>query len=168
VPRDMAPDLSGWTAFFAAQLAASATLAGLSFVALSLNLSKILANRSLPDRALAGFCMLLANLLVSSLLLLPGQSLTILGAETLAVWLLLWCVVTPLDLGALRRSESEHRRHFVFHLLLFQAAVVPYLVGGVILLNQSAAGLYWAAAAVILSLVATFFEAWVLLVEINR
>jgi hypothetical protein len=164
----VAQDLSGWSAFFTAQLAASATLAGLLFVGLSLNLVKILANRSLPNRALAGFCVLLAILLVSSLVLLPGQSLGLLGAEILAVGLLLWGVVTFLDLNALRRSQSEHRRHFVRHLLCFQVAAAPYLIGGVVLLTGAPAGLYWVAAAVILSLVATFLEAWVLLVEINR
>jgi hypothetical protein len=168
VPQDVVPDMSGWSAFFAAQLAASATLAGLLFFGLSLNLAKILANRSLPNRALAGFCMLLAILLVSSLALLPGQSLRLLGAETLTVGLLLWGVVTFLDVGALRRSQREYRRHFVRHFFLFQLAAVPYLIGGAVLLTPAPAGLYWIAAAIILSLVATFFEAWVLLVEINR
>jgi hypothetical protein len=168
VPQTVPADLSGWNAFFTAQLAASATLAGLLFVGLSLNLAKIIANRSLPNRALAGFCMLLAILVVSSLVLLPGQTLTMLGAEILAVGLALWGMVTRLDLGALRRSQSEHRRHFVRHFFFFQVAAVPYLIGGAVLLTQTISGLYWIAAAVILSLVATFFEAWVLLVEINR
>jgi hypothetical protein len=160
--------MPGWEAFFTAQVAASATLAGLLFVGVSLNLAKILSNSSLPNRALAGFCLLLAILLISSLMLLPGQSGAQAGAEALAIGLLLWSVVTRLDISAWRRSETQYRHHFVRNFFLYQTAVIPYLIGGVILLTGGSSGLYWVAAAIILSLLAAFFEAWVLLVEINR
>jgi hypothetical protein len=68
-----------WEAFFAAQLAAAATLAGLLFVGVSLNLTKILANPSLPGRALSGFYLLLANLIVASLMLMPDQPRAAIG-----------------------------------------------------------------------------------------
>jgi modulator of FtsH protease len=164
----VAADLSEWDAFFTAQMAASATLAGLLFVGLSLNLSKILADRSLPHRALANFCGLLAILVVSSLVLLPGQSLLVLGTEILVAGLALWAIITWLDVAALRRSDRTYRKHFIQHFFLFQLAAVPYLIGGGVLLTRTSAGLYWVAAAVMLSLVATFFEAWIMLVEINR
>ena len=46
--------MPGWETFFTAQVAASATLVGLLFVGVSLNLKMILSNDGLPDRALAG------------------------------------------------------------------------------------------------------------------
>ena len=44
--------IGDWAAFFTAQLGAAATLGGLIFVGLSLNLEKILSFPALPNRAL--------------------------------------------------------------------------------------------------------------------
>jgi hypothetical protein len=160
--------MARWEAFFAAQLAAAATLAGLLFVGLSLNLAKILSNPSLPGRALSGFYLLLANLIVASLMLVPDQPLPAIGLEILVVGLALWGMVSSLDIGAIRRSQAEYRRYFVRHFFMFQLAVIPYLVGGVLVLAAANSGLYWVAAAMVISLFVASTEAWVLLVEINR
>jgi hypothetical protein len=160
--------MAPWETFFAAQLAAAATLAGLLFVGVSLNLAKILANPSLPGRALSGFYLLLANVIIASLMLVPEQPPTALGLEILLAGLALWGMITRLDLVAIRRSEAEYRRYFVRHFFMFQMAVIPYLVGGVLVLAGASGGLYWVAASMMLSLFVASTEAWVLLVEINR
>jgi hypothetical protein len=160
--------MPGWETFFTAQVAASATLVGLLFVGVSLNLKTILENDGLPDRALAGFYLLLAILVLSSLMLVPGQPLRLIAAEVLAVGIVLWLTVTRLAIGSLRRSVAENRHYFVRHLISLQAAVLPYFVGGSLLLAGSQSGLYWIVAAIIVSLFVASFEAWVLLVEINR
>jgi hypothetical protein len=160
--------MAKWEAFFAAQVAASATLAGLLFVGVSLNLAKILDNPSLPGRALAGFYLLLANLIVASLMLLPDQPPAVVGAEILVVGLAVWGVITRLDVIAIRRSSAEYRRYFIRHFFLFQTAVIPYLVGAGLLLAEAHGALYWVAAGMVLSLFTASTEAWVLLVEINR
>jgi hypothetical protein len=160
--------MAGWDTFFAAQVSASATLTGLLFVGLSLNLSKILKNWGLPNRALAGFYLFLAILIISSLMLFPGQPAKIIGAEVLAVGLVLWAGVTRLAVKSIRQTSSELRHYFIRHLFAFQAAVVPYLIGGVLLLAGVQSGLYWVAAGIVLSLFTAAMEAWVLLVEINR
>jgi hypothetical protein len=160
--------MAGWEAFFTAQVAASSTLAGLMFVGLSLNLAKILSNPSLANRALAGFYLLIAILVVSSLQLLPRQSSAVAGAEILAVGLATWFAGSRLDLASVRQSNAELRHHFIRHSILFQIAVVPYLLGGILVLAGWLSGFYWAAAAIVASLVVVLFEAWVLLVEINR
>ena len=49
VNREVVP--SGWKSFFMAQVA-SAALAGLVFIGVSINLTKIMSSPSLPDRAL--------------------------------------------------------------------------------------------------------------------
>jgi modulator of FtsH protease len=51
---------------------------------------------------------------------------------------------------------------------MFQLAVIPYLVAGVLVLAGAHGGLYWLAAAMVISLFVASTEAWVLLVEINR
>jgi hypothetical protein len=160
--------MPGWETFFTAQVAASATLVGLLFVGVSLNLKTILENDGLPDRALAGFYLLLAILVLSSLMLVPGQPLRLIAAEVLAVGTALWLTVTRLAIGSLRRSVTENRHYFVRHLISLQAAVLPYFVGGSLLLAGSQSGLYWIVAAIIVSLFVASFDAWVLLVEINR
>jgi hypothetical protein len=160
--------MAPWETFFAAQLAAAATLAGLLFVGVSLNLAKILANPSLPGRALSGFYLLLANVIIASLMLVPEQPPTALGLEILLAGLALWGMITRLDVVAIRRSTAEYRRYFVRHFFMFQMAVIPYLVGGVLVLAGASGGLYWVAASMMLSLFVASTEAWVLLVEINR
>jgi hypothetical protein len=160
--------MAPWETFFAAQLAAAATLAGLLFVGVSLNLAKILANPSLPGRALSGFYLLLANVIIASLMLMPEQPRTAFGLEILLAGLALWGMITRLDVVAIRRSTAEYRRYFVRHFFLFQVAVIPYLVGGVLVLAGMSGGLYWVAASMVLSLFVASTEAWVLLVEINR
>jgi hypothetical protein len=157
-----------WEAFFAAQLAAAATLAGLLFVGVSLNLTKILANPSLPGRALSGFYLLLANLIVASLMLLPDQPRAAIGLEILLIGLVLWGTVSTLDAFAIRRSTAEYRGYFVGHFFMFQAAMIPYLVGGGLVLASGPGGLHWVAAAMVISLFVASSEAWVLRVEINR
>jgi hypothetical protein len=160
--------MAPWETFFAAQLAAAATLAGLLFVGVSLNLAKILANPSLPGRALSGFYLLLANVIIASLMLVPEQPRTAFGLEILLAGLALWGMITRLDVVAIRRSTAEYRRYFVRHFFMFQMAVIPYLVGGVLVLAGASGGLYWVAASMMLSLFVASTEAWVLLVEINR
>jgi hypothetical protein len=54
--------IGDWTAFFRAQLGAAATLGGLVFVGLSLNLTKILSFPALPNRALLALGALLVIL----------------------------------------------------------------------------------------------------------
>jgi uncharacterized membrane protein YwaF len=135
--------MAPWVTFFAAQLAAAATLAGLLFVGVSLNLAKILANPSLPGRALSGFYLLLANVIIASLMLVPEQPRTAFGLEILLAGLALWGMITRLDVVAIRRSTAEYRRYFVRHFFMFQMAVIPYLVGGVLVLAGASGGLYW-------------------------
>jgi len=80
-------DVSEWTDLFVASAGASAALAGLVFVAVSINVDRILKFEGLPERALETVLMLLIVVLVSIVGLIPGQSTTALGAEVLALGL---------------------------------------------------------------------------------
>src|SRR5438128_7015144 len=70
--------MSGWENFLVAQVGASAALAGLVFVGVSINLARILSISGLPESALEALVLLLAVLVLSSLLLMP-QPLTAAG-----------------------------------------------------------------------------------------
>jgi hypothetical protein len=75
----------GWGELFLAEAGASAALAGLLFVAVSINLDRIIALRSLPGAALGAIALLVAVLMVSTFALVPEQPRWALGGEVLVV-----------------------------------------------------------------------------------
>lgn len=159
--------MEGWDNFFLGQLGASAALGGLLFVAVSLNLTQILSVARLPDRALVALCLLLAVLVQSSLMLIPDQPDVVIGIEALVIGLAL------IGLGTKLRSTGEDEppgfHKSGINRLLFAVAVLPYTVGGVVILaGDLRAGVYLVAASIILSFGKAVLDAWVLLVEINR
>jgi modulator of FtsH protease len=76
-------DVSHWKDLFVASAGASAALAGLVFVAVSINIDRILKFVGLPERALQAVLLLLSVVLVSIIGLIPGQGRIALGAELL-------------------------------------------------------------------------------------
>jgi len=159
--------MSAWTDFFAAVVGATSALLGLFFVSLSLNLATILANRGLPERALQALLQLLAALIVGLLLLMPGQSLWAAGLEILVVAVLVAVVGTVLALRGLRGGK-DHKSDFIRNLALVEISVVPWFVGGFLLLGGNAVGGYWLAVGICLSIMKAVIDSWVFLVEINR
>jgi hypothetical protein len=117
-------DASEWTDFFVAGAGASAALAGLVFVAVSINVDRILRLQGLPDRALATVLLLLSVVLVSLTGLIPGQSRTALAGELLGVGL----VFSVITLALTRRSTAGrggHRANTVLLWLLVGLGTVP-------------------------------------------
>ena len=163
-----AATISDWTIFFTAQLGAAATLGGLVFVGLSLNLTKILSFPALPNRALLALGVLLGILVVSSLILIPGQSTELIGFEILAAGLLATVVAASIEVRTLRSTPLQNPGKFIGDMVFLAFALVPYIVGGALMLGSSLVGLYWVAAAVIISFIKAIGDAWILLVEINR
>ncbi|MGB0094649.1 MAG: hypothetical protein WBP81_19215 [Solirubrobacteraceae bacterium] len=74
-------DPNAWTEFAAAAAGASAVLAGLVFVAVSINLEKVLEVKGLPGRAGETIATFLGALIASLLVVVPGQSNTAVGIE---------------------------------------------------------------------------------------
>jgi hypothetical protein len=77
-------DPAAWAAFFTAVTGAAAALVGLLFVAVSINLDKILKNAMLPARAAETLAVLLFVVISSALALVP-QDVELLGAEILVI-----------------------------------------------------------------------------------
>ena len=160
--------MNGWENFFIAEVGASAALLGLIFVGVSINLTRILSISGLPNRAFLALIILLTILVVSSLLLVPGQTLTQIGIEILVVGLIVWIIATSLDVNILRSRKRQYRLPYMVNIALTQIALLPYLVAGIIMLTHGAGGLYWLVPAVLISFIKAILDAWVLLVEINR
>jgi hypothetical protein len=163
----MAYDTAEWTELFVAAAGASAALAGLVFVAVSINIERILKFPGLPERALETVLLLLAVLLASLIGLIPGQSATALGIELLLVGLLLAAVIAKLSTKSLPEG-SQPPSHVLGRLLLLVGGTVPFVLGGASLIAETGGGLYWITAGLILAIVGGVTNAWVLLVEILR
>jgi hypothetical protein len=157
-----------WDSLFLAEAGASAALAGLLFVALSINLERILKGAGLPGRAGEAIMLLLAVLVVATWALVPGQSSTVLGAELLGSGLAVWLIVVGIHVQAVRGHVAPSRSLLVRRIVLAQAAILPFMIGGVSLLFRAGGGLYWLVPGILLCLLVAVLDAWVLLVEILR
>jgi modulator of FtsH protease len=160
-------DPSEWSDLFVATAGASAALAGLVFVAVSINIERILKFEGLPERALETVLLLLGVLLVSVVGLIPGQSETALGAELLGISLALGTVIARLPTSYSPGGDGP-RAYRLGRWSVRVAGTLPFVVGAVSVLAGSGGGLYWVAAGIVFAIVGAVVNAWVLLVEILR
>lgn len=155
-----------WNDFFVATAGAAAALAGLIIVAMSVNIAKIIEIPSMPARAAATISSLVLIVVVAAAGLIPGQSDVLYGVEVLLLSALALGFAIDAAVRILRQG-AEHGP------LALKAAVpvlqvVPFAVGGVLLLLGLPVGLGWLAAGSILVFIGSVVGAWVLLVEILR
>jgi hypothetical protein len=167
-PRVSSYDQSAWQDFGVAAAGASAALAGLVVVAVSINLDRILRYPWLPDRVGETVSLLVAVLLESLLLLAPGQSRVALGAEVLVVGVAAWAVVTTTHLRLRRHRARQSPAQRRVRVVAGQLASLPAAIAGASLLVHAGGGLYWLFAGITLSVLAAALNAWVLLIEIAR
>jgi hypothetical protein len=161
--------LSEWSNFFLGELGAAAALAGLLFVSVSVNQARILALGRMADRGLEALVMLFLVLVVSSLPLVPGQSLRLLGSEILSVATLALVAIVLLQRAYLRYVEPAYRRSSTWMLAINRLAVTVIALAGLTLLwRGDGMGLYLLPPGILLSILAAGANAWVLLIEINR
>lgn len=160
--------MNDWHNFFEAMSGASATLTGLIFVGISINLNKLLSMPSLPDRGLESLILLLNILIISALSLFPGETMQVLGIEYLCIGGFTWLFLLFLDVRIWRRTQHEYKRHAVQNVIFSQLASLPYILAGIMVLINGAPGIYWLIPGVTISFIKAIIDAWVLLVEIHR
>ncbi len=160
--------ITGWSNYLSVLAGAAATLTGLVFVAVSINLSRVLAIPGLTGRAAESLMQLLGVVAISTTALIPRQPVAALGAEILGIGSALWLVETVFQIGYMRRKTGHPRGWAITRIAQTQLANVPFCICGILLLRGSPAGLYWLAPGCIFSLGAGVASAWVLLVEILR
>jgi hypothetical protein len=159
---------SAWTTFGSAVATASAALAGLLLIAISINLREILEEPGLPSRAAQTLILFGTALVVSLLLVVPGQARIAVGLELLATGLVIGGVHLYLDLSAERGPEYTVWRRLigrVFPAIISCACIV--IAGGTVL-GQAGGGLYWLVPSVVAAVFFGLINTWVLLVEILR
>jgi hypothetical protein len=158
---------AGWENFFVAEVGASAALAGLLFVAVSINLTRILSFPQLPGRAAETVLILIGVLVNASLGLVPGQPPRVLGTEMLVVGAIVWAYPMSLQLRT-ARGPSMPPGAMMIRVVSHQLATVPMFFAGLSMLARWGGGLYWLVPGTILSFSVALLNAWVLLVEIQR
>jgi hypothetical protein len=158
--------MQGWSNFFVGELGAAAALTGLLFVAVSINLTRILQFPHLPARAAEALLALISVLGVTTFALVPRQSSAAYGVEIGATGLVTWAIHTRYMI----RSRKFDRQYvgFVSRFLGNQLPPLPFVIAGALLIAGRPAGVYWIVPGTLLSFAAGIFGAWVLLIEIQR
>jgi modulator of FtsH protease len=157
-----------WTSFFSAQTGACAALTGLIFVAVSINLSRIVPFTHLVSRAAKALITLIGNLIACTLCMIPSLPVKVLGAELAVLGFLGWILVTICQRRAANHNQPVARFKKIFDVVLGQCSLIPLMLGGISLIASFGGGLNWLPAGVVFSFVAALLDAWVLLIEINR
>ena len=160
--------IAEWNTLLAVQAGAAATLTGLVFVAVSINLGKIMAIPGLPGRAAESILQFLEVFLISTAALIPRQPERILAVEVLVIGLALWVAQVIGQIRYLMLRTGQPWSWFAPRAVLSQCATAPFLVAGAALLWGVPGALYWLVPGFVLSFVAGVVGAWVLLVEILR
>lgn len=159
-------DIGAWSDFGVAVVGAAAALTGLLFVAVSINLQRILAYSALPSRAGQTLILFASPLLVGILLLVPGQGTAALGGQLTAAGALIGLLL--LGLSRQRTSAETTASFLLARVLPSLGTAVSIAAAGVSLLAGAGGGLRWIALATIVAFVGGLANAWVLLVEIQR
>ncbi len=163
----IAAGLAAWGDFFAATAGASAALAGLVFVAISINIEKILHLDGVPNLGMVTLLLLGGVLVVSMFGLIPEQSDHAFGIELLVqsvIWSAAIAALVRKSLPGTGGSAARYPSRVVLPLF----GTVPYLVGAILLIAGSDAARYWVFAGMLGAIVAGVMNAWILLVEILR
>ena len=160
-------DAEQWSGLFVATAGATAALAGLLFVAVSINDERILSFKGLPERALETLLALIGALVASVLGLAPVQTTT-LGWLLLAAGIVVGLVVIRLERISLPLRHDRTALGIAGQLLLAVAATAPFVVGAISLIAEAGGGLYWILAGIISAVCSAAINAWVLLIEILR
>jgi hypothetical protein len=164
---DPAYDPQSWQNFFVMAGGSAAALTGLLFVAMSMHAKTIMGSRFYRTRAIGTLVSLTTQLVLAAAVLVPGQSLTVLGIEVEAGALLF--VGISIWAAAFRGSSVPLPRPRRIAEVSFGLVLIAFFVGsGVSLLIQSGGGLYLMAVAMLMSFGWNIYVAWVLISEVSE
>jgi len=161
--------IPGWSDFFTAAAGVAGALAGLVFVGLSINLTRILQLPSAIGRAGETLFVLAGVLAIDLVALVPAQSARHLATLLLVVAVPVWLLPLIAQVRAIGSDFPGKTFLVPMRMLLHQAGTLPIVAGGVgMFLGYAGTGISLVAAGCIISILVAMLSAWVLLVEILR
>jgi hypothetical protein len=161
-------EIAAWEGFAVALAGAAAVLSGLLFVAITLNIDRILRIRTLPGRAGESVILFLGALVECAYLLIPSQSDTALAIELIATGAVTAAILLAIVVPATRAATQIPRSWHITRYLLVLGSTVPVILAGIAVLGGLPGDLNWLAFAVLFALCAATSNAWVLLIEVVR
>jgi hypothetical protein len=154
-----------WNDYFFMVGTGAAALAGLIFVAMSINLELILRNTTHKNRAINMLTGFTAVFMASSFALIAHQSLGVLGFEWFVLWLTATALFTRGNVRALRSGMS----YIGLNTLRLAGGTICYLaevIGAIFLILGYSAGLYIAAVGITILFAFLISGAWLLMLGI--
>ena len=159
--------LEQWNNFFVMVGGGAAALAGLIFVAMSINHEVIFRNTTHKNRAINMLTGFTAIFMASSFALIGNQQLEALGFE----WLVLWLVATVIFIRGYVIAIRSGMSSIGLNLPRLAGGTICYLaevVGAIFLLLGYYLGLYIAAIAIIVLFAFLISGAWLLMIGIYQ
>jgi hypothetical protein len=161
-------DAAGWGGFGTTAATAAATLTGLLFIAVSINLREILDNAPLPGRAAQTLIFFAFPMIVALLLVVPAQARGALGGELIATGVFAWATAVVIDYRAGRSEYEPAWSRPLTRIVPMAVSGACVIVAGISEVAGAGGGLYWLVPATMLAILAGLVNTWVLLVEIMR
>jgi hypothetical protein len=158
--------LSAWANFFVAEVGASAALAGLLFVALSINVERIIKYPWLVNRAAITLILLLGSLVDSAIALWPASP-QVVGVGMLAMSVAA-CVAIPFLTFVGPKGNQKDAVRLSRALFYLVASLLPLGGSIALLVSGSSGAIYAVAVGALLAILLACVNSWVLLVEVLR
>lgn len=156
-----------WNNFFVMVGGGAAALAGLVFIAMSINLSIITRDATHKNRAIATLTGFTAVFMICAFALIGNQNYRWVGAE----WLVVTLVPTITYIRVYFRATKMGRSSVGLSINRFIVGTSCYaaqIIGSVLLISGHIAGLYLASAAMVLSFAFFISAAWLLITGIQE
>ncbi len=157
--------LEQWNNFFVMVGGGAAGLAGLIFVAMSINHQIIIQNTTHKNRAINMLTGFTAIFMASGLALIGNQDLEVLGFE----WLVLWLIATIIFVRGYVIAIRSGMSSIGLKVPRLAGGTICYLaevIGAILLILGYGSGLYIAAVAIIVLFAFLISGAWLLMIGI--
>lgn len=160
----MSPEaFSEWQGHLSLEASSAATLAGLVFVAASINLARIVTAPGLRGRVIESLLQFLQVFFICLLMTIPRQSFTAMALEVLGVALLSWGVQLMVFLRYRRARLGHPRWWLLLRIAQTHASTIPFLIAAGSLFLRRENALHWLASGFFFSFVTGIMNSLVLL-----
>jgi len=156
-----------WQNFFVMVGGGAAALAGLVFIAMSINLSIITRDATHKNRAIATLTGFTAVFMICAFALIGNQSYQWIGVEWLVVSLVPTITYIRVYFKATKMGRSSVGLS-IGRFIVGTSCYVAQIIGSVLLTSGYVAGLYVASAAMVLSFAFFISAAWLLITGIHE